>query len=82
MVAAIEVGAYQAKTHLSELLRAVREGNRYVITHHGERVAELSPISAVPDNASDIIGQMQRFMAERPQNVEVDSKSLIEDGRD
>ena len=37
------VGAFEAKTHLSQLLDAVEAGERIVITRHGRPVAELSP---------------------------------------
>lgn len=36
------VGAFEAKTHLSQLLNAVEAGERIVITRHGKPVAELS----------------------------------------
>jgi prevent-host-death family protein len=38
------VGAYQAKTHLSELLDRVANGERIVITRHGVPVAALEPV--------------------------------------
>ena len=38
-----EVGAFEAKTHLSELLQYVRNGDRVVITHRGVPVAVLVP---------------------------------------
>jgi prevent-host-death family protein len=38
-----EVGAFEAKTHLSQLLDAVEEGATVYITRHGKRVAELAP---------------------------------------
>ena len=39
-----EIGAFEAKTHLSELLERVRQGQAYVITRRGRRVAELRPV--------------------------------------
>lgn len=39
----ITVGAYEAKTHFSELLMRVRRGEQIIITHHGQPVAVLSP---------------------------------------
>jgi prevent-host-death family protein len=42
-----EVGAFEAKTHLSELLTRVGEGEAYYITRRGRRVAELRPSSSV-----------------------------------
>jgi prevent-host-death family protein len=40
------VGAFEAKTRLSELLDRVDEGAVYVITKRGRPVAELRPPSA------------------------------------
>jgi len=42
----IEVGVYEAKTHLSQLIDKVEEGNVIFITRHGKRSAQLT---AVPD---------------------------------
>jgi prevent-host-death family protein len=39
-----EIGAYEAKTHLPQLLERVRRGERFVITRHGQPVAELIPV--------------------------------------
>jgi prevent-host-death family protein len=41
-----EIGAYEAKTKLPELLRQVQKGNRFTITHRGKPVAELVPSGA------------------------------------
>lgn len=38
------VGAYEAKTHLSELLEKVEAGEEIVITKHGAPVARLVPV--------------------------------------
>ncbi len=40
-----EIGAFQAKTHLSSLLGEVEQGQRIVITRHGKPVAELTPVT-------------------------------------
>ena len=37
------VGAFEAKTHLSELLEEVQSGGQIVITKHGHPVAKLVP---------------------------------------
>ena len=42
----IEVGAFEAKTHLSKLLDAVENGDHVYITRHGKRIAELSPVKS------------------------------------
>ena len=38
------VGAYEAKTHLSELLEKVEAGEEFTITKHGSPVAKLVPV--------------------------------------
>ena len=38
-----EVGAFEAKTHLPQLLKRVSQGERFVITRHNRPVAELIP---------------------------------------
>ena len=39
-----EIGAFAAKTHLSELLEKVSRGKTFCITKHGHPVAELRPV--------------------------------------
>lgn len=39
----IQVGAYEAKTHLPKLLEQVSKGERVVITKHGSPIAVLAP---------------------------------------
>jgi prevent-host-death family protein len=41
-----EIGAFEAKTKLSELLEHVARGRIYRITKRGKPVAELRPVSA------------------------------------
>jgi len=41
-------GAFEAKTHFSNLLDRVEKGDRIVITRHGREVAILSPIEKRP----------------------------------
>jgi prevent-host-death family protein len=47
----IEVGAFEAKTHLSKLLHEVKHGKSFTITIRGEPVAELIPV--VKTNANE-----------------------------
>lgn len=79
----IEIGSYEAKTKLPELLRGVQLGNRYTITLRGEAVAELIPVSQ--DEKAEVaaaVSQMQQFMASHPPIIGIDTKALIEEGRD
>ena len=45
MTRTIEIGAYEAKTHLPRLLREVAAGQSFTITLRGKPVAELKPSS-------------------------------------
>lgn len=53
----MEVGAYEAKTHLPKLLARVAKGEHVTITKHGKAVAVLRPVEA-PGNA-----QLEQAMA-------------------
>lgn len=44
-----EVGAFEAKTHLAELLAAVEAGETVTITRRGRPVAQLVPMGRKPD---------------------------------
>lgn len=39
-----ELGIFEVKTHLSDIIRRVRAGERFFITLRGTRVAELKPV--------------------------------------
>ena len=56
------VGAYEAKTHLTELLKRVAKGERITITKHGIPVATLQPANSVKKQPlREIIDQIKRF---------------------
>ena len=44
-----EVGSYEAKTHLPELLKAVEKGEEITITRRGRAVARLVPVMETRD---------------------------------
>jgi prevent-host-death family protein len=41
-----EIGTLEAKTHFSNILDEVEQGQRFYITRHGKKIAELSPVKA------------------------------------
>ncbi len=56
------VGAYEAKTHLAQLLERVAKGEKITITKHGVPVAILAPndpSKKVP--VREIIDQLKQF---------------------
>ena len=58
-----EIGAFEAKTHMPQLLRRVEAGERFVITRHSRPVAELIPFrqrsSAKVQSAIDTLRAFQ-----------------------
>lgn len=59
-----EIGAYDAKTRLSELLERVANGERFVITRHGKAVAELAPYAGHdPQAVRKAIASIRTFRA-------------------
>lgn len=77
------IGTYEARTHWSEVIQEVKKGEHYVITHHGEPIAELVPPrpQTRQDRSKHAARQMLDFMARRAP-VTVDIKEAIVDGRD
>jgi prevent-host-death family protein len=56
------VGAYEAKTHLAELLDQVGAGESITVTRHGVPVARLCPPPDQPDSTvEETIREIRRF---------------------
>ncbi|MEJ5247640.1 type II toxin-antitoxin system Phd/YefM family antitoxin [Caldilinea sp.] len=74
------IGAYEAKTHFSELLKRVQRGERFIITHHGAPVAVLAPLESAPERPVDeVIAALKAFRRKR--SLDLPLKALIEEGR-
>jgi prevent-host-death family protein len=76
------VGAYQAKTHLSELLEKVEAGEEIIITKHGAPVAKLVPVTRVasPEERVAAVARIQK-LANRLSLRGLKVKELISEGR-
>lgn len=62
-----EVTAYEAKTHLPRLLRAVERGETFVITRRGKPIAKLGPAGEIDRAAvAEVIERMKRARSGRP----------------
>jgi len=58
----ITVGAYEAKTHLAQLLKRVAKGEKITITKHGVPVATLQPAdSSKKTPVREIVDQLKQF---------------------
>ncbi len=76
------IGAYEAKTHFSELLERVVAGEQITITRHGVPVARLVPANPIAseDERRTAIGAM-RQLARRNRLGGLSVKALISEGR-
>ena len=76
-----EVGAFEAKSKLSELLRETERGNSFVILRRGKPVARLVPVEkpyCSPDRV-DLLGEFHAVRATVKGKVRV--RELIGEGR-
>ena len=73
-----EIGAFDAKTRLSELLRKVDQGERFTITVRGRPVAELGPVQQTQRMPTDEErdAAFQRLM--NPAIKGVDGETVLE----
>lgn len=77
-----EIGSYEARTRLPELLRAVQSGNRYTITLRGKPIADLVPAEGhTRADAAAAVEAMRRFMHAAPAVEGIDLKALRDEGR-
>lgn len=75
------IGAYEAKTHLPELLERVAKGEKITITKHGVPVATLQPANATKKTpVREIINQMKRFRSGHHLGG-LSVRDMIEEGR-
>jgi len=78
-----EIGAFEAKTHLSALLRETERGQSFVILRRGKPVARLLP-PEFPDQAFDKEALLEGFRKIRERVARdgpVNVRELIEEGR-
>ncbi len=75
------IGAYEAKTHLPQLLERVSRGDRITITKHGVPVAVLQPYD--PDKRIDVAAVIADLRAFRAQNRlgDLTIQDMIAEGR-
>jgi prevent-host-death family protein len=62
----IIVGAYEARTHLAKLLRAVEGGETVIITRHGKPVAQLAPIKDRREQVQEAIASIKQLRRRLP----------------
>ena len=76
------VGAYEAKTHLAQLLDRVARGEEILITRNGRPVARLVPEPAMQTtDIGSVIAQIREFRKGRKLGDDITIRELIEEGR-
>lgn len=70
-----EVGAFEAKTHLSELLAAAEAGESVLITRRGTPVARLVPAGRNRSDIIDRLAALRRRLAAR--DVHLDAAEIL-----
>ncbi len=55
------VGSYEAKTHLTQLLERVAQGEKITITRHGVPIATLQPAGPKKAPVRGVIDQLKKF---------------------
>jgi prevent-host-death family protein len=76
------VGAFEAKTHLSELLDRVRQGEKITITRHGVPAAMLVPIEETgskPTHREIVEGMRALRKRVKPDSMSV--REMVNEGR-
>ncbi|MGR3179301.1 MAG: type II toxin-antitoxin system Phd/YefM family antitoxin [Candidatus Anammoxibacter sp.] len=75
------IGAYEAKTHLSQLLNRVAKGEKITITKHSIPIAVLQqPESKRKSSPQDVIANLREFRKNHSLNG-LSLKEMIEEGR-
>ncbi len=75
-----EIGSYDAKTKLPEILRKVQKGQSFTITNHGKPVADIIPSRSI--SHARTIETIREILNVEGKAVSDDVlKSSIEDGR-
>jgi prevent-host-death family protein len=79
----MNVGVFEAKARLSELLQEVKSGKEVVITSHGKPVARLVPAEAnVKPNRAKAVRTIRALSKQLNVRTRLSLRSLIDEGRD
>jgi prevent-host-death family protein len=74
-----EVGAYEAKTHLAELLDAAEQGETIIVTRRGKRIAKIEPYRLPTRSVDEIADAFTRLRSSVGPGGNL--RDLVEEGR-
>lgn len=75
------IGAFQAKTHFSNLLNQVEKGAYIIITRHGRPVAKLIPATGIDCASTEQVIQRIKQFSQSHKLGGLDWKKLRDEGR-
>lgn len=79
-----QFGAFEAKTHFSELLGKVINGEKIIITKHGVQVAMIVPFrnqNETSDPVKDSIRALKKLRKGTTLGKKLSIRKMIEEGR-
>lgn len=77
----IEVGAFEAKTHLSALLDKVKKEEEVLIARYEKAIARLVPVEHASQSEIDFVVDKLRLLRKKTKLRGLDWKNLRDDGR-
>ncbi len=75
----MEIGAFEAKTHFSEIIEEVQKGKTYVITKRGKPVAKMVPFTVNSYIRKEVIKQLSEYNTDLKEKFNI--KAAIKSGR-
>ncbi len=76
-----EIGSYEAKTKLAELLKKVAKGQEFVITIHGQQMAKLGPVfPARKTSPAQVVEEILSFHTKEDCS-KLSTRELMQEGR-
>jgi len=77
------IGAFEAKTHFSNILEKAEQGADFIITRRGKPVAKIIPFKKEPEitrkEALENLAEMRKIYRGKPGSFNI--REAIEDGR-
>jgi prevent-host-death family protein len=78
-----EIGAFEAKTHFSQIITRAEEGNDFIVTKRGKAVARIIPFEKKPEmtfkEAVNELVEMRKLYRGKPGSFNI--RAAIEEGR-
>ena len=78
-----QIGAFEAKTHFSQILEKAEQGSDFIITKRGKPVAKIIPFQKEPEmtfkEAVEQLKEMRKLYRGKPGSFNI--REAIEEGR-